>query len=256
MTADYDRAQFAETLRRVGVRKDDTIFSHSNVGFFGTPEGGRTAANIHDTIAGAFFDVMGPGGTLVVPTFTYSYCNGEPFDPDATLSTCGLFTELVRKDPAALRSHDALFSVAAVGARARELTADAPAECFGEKSFWARFLAADGLICNLNFDAGSTFIHFVERRIGVPYRFDKIFRGTTRVAGVAIENEFTFFCRRLDFPGGARARFEPFDARGREVGIVRSERVGRGSVVALRAADTCDLIETELRRDPRFLIVS
>ena len=39
------------------------------------------------------------------------------------------------------------------------------------------------VFCNLNFDAGSTFVHYVERSLKVPYRFDKSFSGIFRRKG-------------------------------------------------------------------------
>src|SRR5262249_29488780 len=186
-----------------------------------------------------------PEGTLVVPTFTYSFCKREPFDPDQTPSTCGAFTDYVRCQPGARRSEDPIFSVAALGARAEELTAEVPAECFGQNSFWDRFLQADGLVCNLNFDAGSTFIHFVERCLNVPYRYDKLFTGTFVRRGHASKGAAIYFCQDLSNAQTAAA-FEPFDTLAREQGLARTVRVGRGAVLGIRAAETYDLIENEL----------
>ena len=47
----------------------------------------------------------------------------------------------------------------------------------------AQFHRLGGKVLNLNFDAGSTLIHYVERELRVPYRFDKSFTGTIREQG-------------------------------------------------------------------------
>lgn len=250
--AHYNRAQLAAALRQVGVQPGDVVFSHSNVGYFGLPEEGRGSDAVCATILGAIQDVLGDDGTLVVPTFSYSFCKGEQFDPNETPSTCGAFTEYVRRQPAAIRSLDPIFSVAALGARAAELVADVSADCFGAGTFWARFLTANGVICNLNFDAGSTFIHHVERCLRVPYRFDKLFTGIFCVDGREERGAAVFFCRDGSNPDTIPA-FEPFDALAREQGIARSAKVGRGAVVALRARETYRLIEEQLLEDPWFL---
>lgn len=244
----YTRGQMAEAIAKAGVCSGDVVFSHSNVGFFGIPEAGRAAEAVYETILGAFLDVLGEEGTLAVPTFSYSFCRNECFDPDHTASTCGMFTEMLRKDPRARRSWDPIFAVAAVGRRAEELTSDAPVECFGESSFWARFLRADGIICNLNFDAGSTFIHYVERRLNVPYRYDKLFTGTFMVRGERRRGAAVYFCQDLTNEDTVAA-FEPFDELARQRGVVRECPVGRGAVVALRAADTYAVIEEGLKNN-------
>ena len=164
----------------------------------------------------------------------------------------GMFAEMVRQHPDALRSADPIFSVAAIGARAQELTANPPAECFGPGSFWERFLHLDGVVCNLNFDAGSTFVHYVERCLNVPYRFDKLFPGVLVEGERRRKKSAVYFCQDLSNPHTGAA-FEAFDHLAREQGVARSERVGRGAVVAIRARDTFDLIEARLQVDPWFL---
>jgi aminoglycoside 3-N-acetyltransferase len=252
MNPGYTRADFAAALRAVGVRAGDVVFSHSNVGLFGRCADGTTAAAVVGTILGAFDDVLGPAGTLAVPAFTYSACRGEPFDPARSPSTCGAFAEAVRQSPGAHRSHDPIFSVAAVGARAAALVADVPPECFGPDSFWDRFLRADGIVCNLNLDAGSTFLHYVERRGNVPYRYDKVFPGTVVLGGQPRGRSAVFYCHDLTDPQSVAA-FEPFDACARARGIVRTAPVGRGALVACRATDIVAVLEDEFRTRPLLL---
>ena len=238
----------AQALKRAGLKAGDTIFSHSNVGYFGYPEEGQTAEAIFQTILGAFQDVLGPEGTLVVPTFTYSFCKGEAFDPDQTPSTCGMFTEMLRLHPGARRSRDPIFSVAALGPKAESLTLNVPPECFGRNSFWDRFLGEDGVICNLNFDAGSTFIHYAERCLNVPYRYDKLFTGILAQGGQSSKGSAIYFCRDLTNPDSEPA-FDAFDVAAREQGFVRSETVGRGAIVAIAASNVYELIERQLKKN-------
>lgn len=252
MKFNYNKNQFIEALLKVGLKKGDVVFSHSNVGYFGIPETGNTPKSMFDTIFGAFREIIGEEGTLVVPTFTYSFCRGEPFDPDNSPSTCGIFTEMVRLHSQAYRSEDPIFSVAAIGARAKELTCDVPIECFGPDSFWDRFHKMDGIICNLNFDAGSTFIHFVEKTLEVPYRYDKLFTGTFIIKGKKKKGAAIYFVSDLSNPD-TRAAFEPFDKIARERGAVKSASVGRGAIVSIRAKCVYNLIKREIKNNPWFL---
>jgi aminoglycoside 3-N-acetyltransferase len=249
----YTKAQLIEGLQKVGVRVGDHIFVHSNIGYFGYAEGASSAVQCAQLILDALKEVVSAKGTVVVPTFTYSYCKEQSFDPAHSATVCGTLSEFVRQQDDARRSHDPIFSVAAIGTMAKDFTADAPVECFGRNSFWDRFHQADGVICNLNFDAGSTFVHYVERELNVEYRFDKTFAGTTILDGIESQTEAVYFCRRDLDDERSIPNFVPFDKKARELGVAKSESVGRGSVVSIKTRDVDQLIKSQLKIDPWFL---
>jgi len=249
----WDKASFVEALRAAGVRSGDTLFSHSNVAFFGLPAGVKTGEAACQVILDAFREALGPGGTLVVPTFTYSFCKQQPFDVDNTPSTCGTFTEFIRRKPEALRSHDPIFSVAAIGGRAAELTQGISNECFGKGSIWHRLHELDALVCNLNLDSASTFIHYVERCLNVPYRFDKLFTGKLITKAGARKHAVLFFCQDLTNRSTVAA-FERFHATAVKCEAARAVKVGRGAINSIRARQTFDLIARELKTAPNLLV--
>ncbi len=251
--ADYTGSDIAAALAAVGVTAGAAVFSHSNVGFFGRLEGATTPAACWEIYRSAIFEVLGASGTFAVPTFSYSSCNGRPFDPAVTPGQCGMLSEWVRLDSAAVRSADPNFSVAAIGRAAHALCDDVGVHPFGPDSFWARFLANDGWLVNLNFDAGTTFQHFVERELRVPYRWDKSFRGMCRVDGTWVERESWHYV----FDHAVAEHFPDFGKLHRaaiEAGVLKSAQLGRGMVVAVRVADLDRIIRRELPRRPDFLI--
>lgn len=253
MKADYGLAEAVAALQTVGVARGDCVFSHSNVAFFGIPDCAPAAAAVYGLWKAAFREALGPEGTLVFPTFSYSFCHGEPFDPDRTPGTCGVLSEEMRKDPEALRSADANFSVAAIGARAAELTVDPPEKSFGPGSFFERFLAADGKFVNLNVHPATTFLHYVEARNAVPYRWHKPFRGILLRNGRTEERVFWHFVCDLDKSDHA-PDFTKFNAAAVAAGVVRTAPLGRGRVVSLSAADTLSVAEAGLASDMSFLL--
>lgn len=214
-----------------------------------------TPAGLGQMVVDAVFDVIGEDGTFVVPTFSYSFTKGQDFDPAQTPSVCGMLTDYVMHNEHALRSHHPDFSVAAIGVRAEELTNNVPANAFGADSFFERFEKLDGKICNFNFDAGSTFVHYVERTINVPYRYDKKFYGTIIVDGVNKPSHSINFVHDLHAPMLVAA-FEPFHERAVETGIATVTPVGRGNVCTLSAAGVRKIIESALVDAPFFLTVA
>lgn len=116
------RQEAAETARTCGVVPGDTMMFHSSLSSMGTVVGGP------DTVIDGFLDAVGSQGTVAVPTL----CNWTPdtqkdvfpkWDPATSPSYVGRITEVFRMRPQAVRSNHPTHSVAAIGARAGELTA-------------------------------------------------------------------------------------------------------------------------------------
>ena len=238
---------------KVGLKTGQVVFCHSNIGYFGFPEGGNSVNNACRLVHDAFMDVLGDEGTLIVPTFSYSFPKNLRFDVEKTAAEeMGVFSEWIRTHPDSKRTVDPILSVAAIGNKAEELTHKVSNECFGENSFWDRFYKADGIICNLNFDAGSTFVHYVEKSIGVPYRYDKMFPGVISQDGREWNTSYVYFCRDLSNPA-SETPFEIFDSLARKEGLIKTAKVGRGSIVSITAKDTYSLIKEKTRETPFFL---
>ena len=74
----YD--DIVNAIQNVGVMKNDVLFSHSNIGFFGKLYDAKTTNDYCHAFMKAIFEIIGINGTLVVPTFSYSFCNNQNFD--------------------------------------------------------------------------------------------------------------------------------------------------------------------------------
>ena len=70
---DYTIDDINETLKDVGVKKNDIIYCHSNIAFFGKLKN----INNNKKLVKKFFDVLssrvGFNGLLIFPTYTYSF---------------------------------------------------------------------------------------------------------------------------------------------------------------------------------------
>lgn len=252
MSAHYRAADVHKVLADLPLARGDVVFLHSNLGFFGRPEGVHDAAGLCQLFFDALMERVGPEGTLLAPTFTYSYPRKQAFDPAHSASEMGMFAEWLRKHPDAHRSNDPCYSVAAIGGQAVALTQQAPENSFGPNSVFERFLARDGLILNLNFDAGSTFLHYLERQSQVPYRFDKTFEGLTLEDGVSRQSHSTIYVRYASSPA-TEAVFEPFHQLALAEGLFSEASLGRGRLGCIRARACEQLIRTHLPQRPWML---
>lgn len=179
-------------LRRLGVGTGGArnVLVHSSLRSLGPVDGGSR------TVVRALRRALGPGGTLVVPTFTegnsltsrthlamISGLTGsqilayrelmEPFDPSVTPSQgMGRIAEEVRLRPDALRSGHPQASFAAVGPRALRITCGHALDCLlGERSPLARLYEAGAyiLLLGVGFEVCSAF-HLAEYRVPAPVR--------------------------------------------------------------------------------------
>lgn len=245
---DYTKEDIVKALKQVGLNREDSVFIHSNIGFFGKLKDCYDKDAYCRTFVECIFEVIGSEGTLVVPTFSYSFCNNQVFDKTKTESTMGVFSEYVRKNPNSIESDDANFSISAIGKNAKKYTENISPYSFGENSFWERFLKMNGKICNFNLDSASTFIHYVERCLKVPYRFDKAFSGTLIEGQKAIQKTYYHFTHDLGKPEND-PDFTKFDKKAKEIGLVKISNLGRGQIICITTRETFDLIKREITTD-------
>ena len=250
---DYKKQDIVDALLKVGRHQKQNVFSHSNLGFFGKLKDASDRDSYCAAFKEAFFEVIGTEGTLVVPTFSYSYCWNKIYNKDNTPSTCGIFSEFIRNDPNSLRSDDPNFSYTSIGKNAEYFTKDCPPNPFGKESFWERCLLKNGIVCNLNFDAAATLTHFVEREVKVPYRFDKSFEGKSFVNGKLQKRIFYHFVRDDNNPE-VYPDFTKFDKKAKQLGLARVANLGKGQAVCISVKDSYGLIKKEIVKNPNFLI--
>lgn len=249
----YNQQDIEQSLKDIGIKKGNILFSHMNLGFFGIAEGGMTEDNLFEIFYNAIFNVIGQEGVLIVPTFTYSFTSDEKyFDVDNTISKMGFFAEKLRKLPNSIRTNEPMFSVAIAG-NIKKIFPDRVVvsdECFGKNSIWDIMYKNNAKICNFNFDAGSTYIHYVEKMHNVDYRFDKEFFGVTKVNSINIERAVTFFCRKLEYIPD----FTKFDKYVKENNIAKTCKLGRGIVLSISCEDTYNTFTKLYEKDKNIMI--
>ncbi len=176
------RQSIASQLGGAGLRAGDTVVVHSSLSSLGWVCGGANAVVL------ALLDVLGEGGTLVVPAQSADNSDPSgwrnppvpeswwadirasmpPYDPRTTPSRgMGVIAEVVRTWPGALRSAHPQTSFAAVGPRAAEIVADHALDSqLGERSPLARLaeVGARVLLLGVGFDSCTAF-HLAEYRI-------------------------------------------------------------------------------------------
>ncbi len=197
MTARSSPARtFARHLKPLGYGLVTFCLVHTDVRTFGRAK--TDGATLLKSLAETLIDAVGPAGTLVVPTFSYSFCKNEVFDVQHTPATVGVLNEYFRGWPRVKRTSHPIFSVAVWGEKRLQLLAVGD-DCFGQDSIFALVHRLGGKIvffgCGIE---ACTFIHYVEQSHGIPYRYFKTFSGTVVDETESRERRCTYFVRYLD----------------------------------------------------------
>jgi aminoglycoside 3-N-acetyltransferase len=114
-----------------------------------------------------------------MPTFTFSFCNGQDFNKQTSKSQMGALNEYFRKRADVDRSIDPLMSVALWG-EDRDLINDLGIESIGKDSTYdklSRKSAVKFLFLGVNIGDCFTYMHYLEWLAKVPYRYNREFTG-------------------------------------------------------------------------------
>ncbi|AQW83670.1 AAC(3) family N-acetyltransferase [Campylobacter pinnipediorum] len=184
-------------LKRLGIKDGDCICIHSRIFEFGKPL--LKPDELLYSICNVFLDAVGEKGTVLMPTFTYSFCKNEIYDKINSKSRVGVLGEFFRKMDGVKRTNDPIFSFAVYGKRADEFLVETD-NCFGENSPYDVLAKNDGkmLMFGLKED-GYTFYIYTEQQANVSYRYFKEFSGTIiDEYGKSKEKTIKYYVRNLD----------------------------------------------------------
>lgn len=253
--ADFSEAQLQQALQEVGLTSGDIVFVQADLDALGSECRSPSREQRSATVLRALRDITGLNGTIVVPTYTFSFCRGERFDTATTptgggpWSPSAEFLEHVRTLPDALRSFDPIHSAAGVGPATIRLLGDLPATCFGDGSLQHRLRREGARLCTLGLDMGeATMVHHAEAMAEVPFRYRKLFTGTVVHNGIARRTGWVYEVRvqAPNFTLDASEVVEEALARG----VIRQARIGRGIVQSADAQAFFDLVYRMLERNP------
>ncbi len=251
MLKKYSSTNFKFALEKSGVKDGDTLFIHSNIGLFGMPENCNNKNEACELILNSIFSVIGSKGTIVVPTYTYSFSKNEIFNYKQK-SVCGIFSEFVRNHAISERTIDPMFSISALGYNSKSLTVDISNNSFDQNSFFSRFHQINGKICNFNLNAGSTFVHYLERILEVDYRFDKEFSGVIIYKESRYNKKWITWVRNLNNLSTS-PNFHQLTSEALNKNLFKKINVGNGYLGTISADDKFNLIKKKLPDCPYFL---
>ncbi|MFH0793452.1 MAG: AAC(3) family N-acetyltransferase [bacterium] len=246
------REQLAEEFRRIGIRSGDVVVLHSSFKSLGGVEGGAVV------VSRAMRDVLGPSGTLLMPTFTYSLpmWNQPPYDARKSPSRVGAVTEAFRSESDVVRSNHPTHSVAAAGRLAEDLTrGHREATALGSDSPFGRAYRLGAKILMLGCDQiSNSSIHLCEVLANLPYNSVAFTpKQNYENAWFINESRQTQVYRLFEIPGCSRGfgKTEPWLEK---LGLMRRVKVGPAKSQLMDARSFVDGLVAELKRRPDWLL--
>ena len=231
------RGELAGQLAELGVTPGGVLLVHTSFRAVRPVEGGP--GGLVDALA----DALGPGGTLVMPSWGDD--DDRPFEPATTPAAAdlGVVADAFWRRPGVARSAHP-FAFAARGPAAARVTGDPlPIPPHGPESPVGRVHELDGqvLLLGVGHDANTT-LHLAEAVAGVPYRTEK----HCTVAGADGR------ARRVEYGETDHCceRFALADDWLRPRGAQREGRVGAAAARLVRARDLVAVAVERLAADP------
>ena len=167
-------------FKNLKIKRNDNVFLHSNsAGILQYAKYKKNKKELFKIFFNLLLNKIGENGTLVLPTYNYDFAKGKPYFYDKYNSQVGELTNFFLKEYKVKRSMDPIFSHAINGKLNKKLIKSRVDICFGEESLFKKIQDYDfkifGFCCPLN---TMTFLHYIEKKMEVKYRFNKKFVST------------------------------------------------------------------------------
>jgi aminoglycoside 3-N-acetyltransferase len=161
------------------VNKGDIVLIHSNISeLYKNLIKENFNFSLNDVLD-IFLEHIGPKGTLIFPTFNFTFCKGNFFSSKDTVSEMGSLSELARIRAGENRTWHPVYSFALFGNIPNKEIQKKNYSAYGEDSIFNWLTDVNGKISiiNLTDQNSMTYYHHVEEIMNVDWRFHKNFTG-------------------------------------------------------------------------------
>lgn len=198
-------------------------------------------------------------GMLMFPTFNWDFCRGIAFDQNKTPVRTGALSKKALEKEGFLRTAHPIYSFAVWGRDQQLLTDMDPVDSFGPGTIFEYMDQQDAkvLVIGLPALSGVTYIHHVEQMVGVPYRYNKEFRGTyVDREGNVSEKGYCMYVRDLDMDPKHINGFQPLEEKMKEQGLIQVQQYYGVDFSLLKVRDLDKAVREDiLHNDSRNMYV-
>ena len=245
MIIETDIEYMKKHIIALGVSSGDNLIVHSSLFAFGRLKFELTA------LVELFLSLIGPEGSLIVPTYTFHLGENDLYVPDKTTSEgVGLFSEAVRRHDNTVRSYCPIHNHAGIGLQAEQLKLSDPEFSFGMNSDFDLFHKRNFKIILLgsDFSNSCTYLHHMEAVANVPYRKWIKLKRIIRCDGKIKELSCNYFARNEKIVKTTFNRIIPY------LNNLITEQSAYGKSYAVLTEDLHQATIAILNKDPYFFV--
>ena len=193
--------------------------------------------------------------TIIFPAYTFSFCNGVNFNVKESRTPMGLLNDYARLKEYAIRSVDPLMSNVLIGGNKEFVTKIGKCSVGEDSTF--DLLHKSGLNVKFLFFGPRpgdcfTYMHYIEERENVPYRYNRTFTGEIINGDNKYEESYELFVRFSNVkPGLGSYAYETILL---ERMIARKQKIGDSSITLIDEKGAYETYQELIRKYPNFFL--
>ena len=166
-----------EKLKSLGIKSGDKVIVTSDVLKFLIFLKNLSIRYTLNNFIDDLINVVGRKGNIIFPTFNWDFCKGKDFCRERSKSMTGALSNIALRRKDFKRSKNPIYSFAVWGKNKNKICSLSHKSCFSLKSPFGYLIKnnAKNLCIGMNFRDAFTFVHVVEQKIGVNYRYFKTY---------------------------------------------------------------------------------
>lgn len=194
---------------------------------------------------------IGTGGTLILPTYNWEFCQGKGFDYSKSRCKTGALGVAALKRNDFKRTKHPIYSFAVWGKDKSVLCKMNNFSSFGSDSPFAYLHNnAINIIIDVDYKNCFTFTHYVEEQVGlpVPYRFQKTFEGDyTAEDGKTEHRSYSMLVRSYEME--TTNTINPMGCILEKEGVSRKYEFGGATIRILKMGDAFPYFERDIKEN-------
>lgn len=200
------------------------------------------------------------GGTVLIPVYSMSYTKKELYDIKNSPSDVGQVTDYLRELDYDKRTTDPNFSylVYSKNDYSNHIDHISDYESFGKSGLIADICKKNGFLGTIGCGVRMlTEIYFVENKLGVPYRYNKEFKGTTKsLSGEKRDTSSIYFCRNIDSYPNLVSNFMDLQEDIKKTGLIQEWNIDNKLLIHLLRFDTLEyFIREKIEKNTFYLTI-
>lgn len=232
------------------ILRNDNIIIHSNsagIYQFLSKKNNKNLKLFIDIIK----NYIGKNGTVLIPTYNYDFTKGKTFQLDKSLSQVGELGNVLIKLNSKNRTHEPVFSHVAFGKLKNKILNCNTSEAFGDESVFNYILDKNfKIICFCCSPSTMTFIHFIEKKIKVDYRYNKYFKSSIQIDGEKKIFKYKYFVGKKSIDYSLKEK-KIYNLLGRKLII---KNFGRFNCSQINTKLLFKIIKNKLSKNNSYLI--